>query len=138
GGRLGSKPPGPDGAGVRVCPRDRTSAHERTPREGNGAPSREADRRSARSWRCFVLQVRGRVPAAAVRRAGLAIGSAIALSLGLIAGPASAASSVTVTTPYPSVEAAAGTKVSLDLIIKGTSSNRVSLNVAGVPSGWSA
>jgi len=45
---------------------------------------------------------------------------------------------VTVTTPYPSVEAAAGTKVSLDLVIKGTSSNRVSLNVAGVPSGWSA
>jgi uncharacterized membrane protein len=85
-----------------------------------------------------VLQVRGRVPSTAVRRAGLAIGSAIALSLAITAGPAGAANSVTVTTPYPSVEAAAGSKVSLDLTIKGTTSGRVSLNVSGVPSGWSA
>jgi uncharacterized membrane protein len=73
-----------------------------------------------------------------VRRAGVAIGSAIALSLALTATPVTGAGSLTVTTPYPAVEAAAGSKVSLDLTVKGTITGRVSLAVTGVPTGWNA
>ena len=64
-----------------------------------------------------------------------------ALAIGLLAGlagPAAAADTLSLTTPYPSVVVAPGSKVSFDLTIKTTAPGRVDLAVSGVPSGWTA
>jgi len=61
--------------------------------------------------------------------------------MGLLAGlaaPAAAADTLALTTPYPSVVVAPGSKVSFDLSIKTSIAARVDLAVSGVPSGWTA
>ncbi|MEZ0241402.1 MAG: NEW3 domain-containing protein [Chloroflexota bacterium] len=63
------------------------------------------------------------------------------LAIGMLAGlagPAAAVDGLTLTTPYPSVAVAPGSKVSFDLTIKTTAPGRVDLGVSGVPSGWTA
>jgi uncharacterized membrane protein len=55
-----------------------------------------------------------------------------------LAGPAAAADTLSLTTPYPAVVVAPGSKVSFDLSIKTTAAARVDLAVSGVPSGWTA
>ena len=51
---------------------------------------------------------------------------------------AHAAGKVTVTTPYPAVAVAPGTKVSFDLSIETDVASRVDLKVERVPTGWTA
>jgi uncharacterized membrane protein len=51
---------------------------------------------------------------------------------------AGAADAVTLSTPYPAVSVAPGTKVSFDLSIDTPSAARVDLSVTGAPTGWTA
>jgi uncharacterized membrane protein len=62
---------------------------------------------------------------------------AIALGQGLVPGVL-AASSLTLTTPYPAVVVGPGTKVSFDLSVKTSPAARVDLSVSGAPGGWTA
>ncbi len=51
---------------------------------------------------------------------------------------ASAADAIQLTTPYPAVAVAPGSKVSFDVSVKTPSAERVNLSVDKVPTGWSA
>ncbi len=51
---------------------------------------------------------------------------------------AGAADAVTITTPYPAVSVAPGTKVSFDISIETPSAERVDLAVVGAPTDWTA
>lgn len=69
----------------------------------------------------------------------------LALSATLVAlvfplAPASvgAADPLTVTTPYPAVSVAAGSKVSFDLTLTADQRREVALSVSGLPTGWGA
>jgi uncharacterized membrane protein len=74
---------------------------------------------------------------ARLRRAAsaLAIG---ALLIGVLAPPVSAAGGLEVTTPFPAVVVAPGSKVSFDLTITSTVTGDVALSLDGVPAGWTA
>jgi len=66
---------------------------------------------------------------------------AIALAAGALAmgaGSAGAAGVVTITTPFPSVEAQPGSTVKLDLDISSSAVDAVDLSVDGLPDGWQA
>jgi uncharacterized repeat protein (TIGR01451 family) len=65
----------------------------------------------------------------------LAIGMLAAIGL---APTTAAASPVELSTPYPAVAVAPGSKVSFDLTVKTTSSARVGLAVDTLPQGWTA
>jgi uncharacterized membrane protein len=65
----------------------------------------------------------------------LAVG---ALLFGALVPTVAAANGLEVTTPYPSVAVAPGTKVSLDLTVTSTRAGEVALKVDSVPSGWTA
>lgn len=67
--------------------------------------------------------------------AGL-VGLLMTLMVG--ASVAQAAGSVSITTPYPAVAVAPGTKVSFDLSIETDTADRVDLKVERVPTGWTA
>jgi uncharacterized membrane protein len=60
------------------------------------------------------------------------------LVLWTFAPAVSADNGLEVTTPYPAVAVAPGTKVSFDLKVSSTRSANVSLEMSGVPSGWTA
>ena len=73
------------------------------------------------------------------------IGGRLALLLGLLAiaaGPAvpvvTAASGLTLTTPFPAIVAEPGTTASFKLSIDVATARRVDLKAAGVPDGWTA
>ena len=65
----------------------------------------------------------------------LAIG---ALHLGLLAPVAAADGGLEVTTPYPAVAVAPGSKVTFDLTVSSTSSGNVALALDSVPASWTA
>lgn len=68
-----------------------------------------------------------------------ALGVAIAALLsGVPLASATAADALTLTTPYPAVAVAPGTKVSFDLTIETPTSERVDLAVKGTPTDWTA
>ena len=75
------------------------------------------------------------------RRAGkaaaLTAGVVAAAALGT-AAPAHADATLVVTTPYPSIEAQPGSNVKLDLAVVSAAPDVVSLDVAGLPDGWTA
>jgi uncharacterized membrane protein len=71
-----------------------------------------------------------RSPAVAV--IGLLMISALALA------PATYAASLSVTTPYPSVSVAPGSKVNFAITVKGNAGQQVALALSGLPSGWKA
>jgi uncharacterized repeat protein (TIGR01451 family) len=76
------------------------------------------------------------------RRAGARI-VAIALVAGLMSmvlgiGSAFAADELALTTPYPAVSVAPGSKASFDLTVTTTARTRVDLVISGVPTGWTA
>jgi uncharacterized membrane protein len=60
------------------------------------------------------------------------------LALWTITPGVSADGGLEVTTPYPSVAVAPGTKVSFDLTVSSARSANVALALSGVPSGWTA
>ena len=72
------------------------------------------------------------------RTAALGLATLVALVLGLPVGTAAAADSLTLTTPYPAVAVAPGTKVSFDLTVQTTTSERVDLAVKDTPTDWTA
>lgn len=67
-------------------------------------------------------------------------GAALALALASLAGPgtAAAADTLLLTTPYPAVSVAPGSKASFDLTVVTTNPTRVDLSLSGVPQGWTA
>lgn len=83
-------------------------------------------------------------PTTTARRAALTISratTALALAtllLGGLAPAAAAANGLEVTTPYPAVVVAPGSKVSFDLTVASTRSANVALQVKGAPTGWTA
>jgi uncharacterized membrane protein len=62
----------------------------------------------------------------------------LALLLGALAPSVTAAATLNVTTPYPSVAVAPGSKVSFDLTITTGVEGTVALSVSGTPTGWKA
>jgi uncharacterized membrane protein len=72
------------------------------------------------------------------RSAALGLTTLVALVVGVPVGIAGAADALTLTTPYPAVAVAPGTKVSFDLTIQTTTSERVDLAVKGTPTDWTA
>jgi uncharacterized membrane protein len=78
-----------------------------------------------------------RIPRAGLIRATtvLAVGT---LLLGALAPTVSADEGLEVTTPYPAVAVAPGSKVSFDLTVTSTRNANVALSLSGVPTGWTA
>ena len=74
---------------------------------------------------------------AAVRRTAIVVAST-ALMLGALAPTASADDGLEVTTAYPAVAVAPGSKVSFDLKVTSTRGANVALALSGVPEGWTA
>jgi uncharacterized repeat protein (TIGR01451 family) len=74
------------------------------------------------------------------RRFGALAGASLALALTMLAGAGSVAGADTLllTTPYPSVSVAPGSKASFDLTVVTTNPTRVDLALSGVPEGWTA
>jgi uncharacterized membrane protein len=84
-------------------------------------------------------------PTTTARRAGQTISrviTALALAtllIGALAPATMAAGGLSVTTPYPAVVVAPGSKVSFDLTVASTqAAKNVALKVAGAPTGWTA
>jgi uncharacterized membrane protein len=73
---------------------------------------------------------------ARARRPAIALAAAAVLMVGLV--PTAAAADLSVTTPYPSIAVAPGSKASFDLTVTAPSAGTASLAVLGVPSGWKA
>jgi uncharacterized membrane protein len=71
-----------------------------------------------------------------VRIAAVIVTTSLALAAG--APAVAAADGLEVTTPFPAVAVAPGSKVSFDLTITSTRAADVALSLTGVPSGWSA
>lgn len=72
-----------------------------------------------------------------VRRPAIAIAATAVFLIGLVPG-ATAAVSLTVTTPYPAISVAPGSSASFDLTITSPSEGTAALSVSGAPQGWSA
>src|SRR2546423_781369 len=62
----------------------------------------------------------------------------VGLMLGLVPANPVAADGLTLTTPFPAVSVAPGSKASFDLTVVTTTPTRVDLSLAGVPTGWTA
>lgn len=71
-------------------------------------------------------------------RRTLAVLGAGLLALLPLAPSALAAQTISITTPYPSVTVAPGSKVSMDLAIRTTDPAQVALSVSGTPADWTA
>ncbi len=74
---------------------------------------------------------------ARARRTAIALAAAAVLVVGLVPTVA-AADILAVTTPYPSIAVAPGSKASFDLSITAPVAGNVDLSVAGAPTGWKA
>ena len=74
---------------------------------------------------------------ARARRPAIALATAAVLLTGLVPA-AMAADTLGVTTPYPSIAVAPGSKASFDLTVTSGESGTVALAVSGAPSGWKA
>jgi uncharacterized repeat protein (TIGR01451 family) len=84
------------------------------------------------------LAVHVRMPSAL--RIGVVGAAAATLALSMLAGAGSvaAADTLLLTTPYPAVSVAPGSKASFDLTVVTTNPTRVDLALSGVPEGWTA
>ena len=74
---------------------------------------------------------------ARARRPAIALATAAVLLAGHVPA-ATAADTLTVTTPYPSIAVAPGSSASFDLTITSGSAGEAALSVAGAPTGWKA
>jgi uncharacterized membrane protein len=74
---------------------------------------------------------------ARARRPAIALAAAATLLVGLVPAVV-AADTLAVTTPYPSIAIAPGSKASFDLTITTPTEGTVDLAVAGTPTGWKA
>jgi uncharacterized membrane protein len=73
-----------------------------------------------------------------VIRRWLALAAGTLLVLVPLAAPVGAVEILSVTTPYPAVVAAPGSKVSFDIKVDTATPGRVNLALSGAPSGWTA
>jgi len=71
------------------------------------------------------------------RRPAIALAAAAVLLVGLVPA-ATAADSLAVTTPYPSIAIAPGSNASFDLTVTAPTAGTVDLTVSGAPTGWKA
>jgi uncharacterized membrane protein len=71
-----------------------------------------------------------------VRVASALIAASVVMSL--FAAPVAADDGLEITTPFPAVAVAPGSKVSFDLIVTSVRNAEVALSLAGVPDGWTA
>ena len=62
---------------------------------------------------------------------------AASIVLGAVAAPVAAADGLEITTPFPGVAVAPGSKVSFDLTVTSVRNANVELGVSGAPTGWS-
>lgn len=60
------------------------------------------------------------------------------LTTTLAIAPATLAAGLSLTTPYPSVSVAPGSKVNFDITVTGDANQQVAVSVAGVPNDWTA
>jgi ABC-2 type transport system ATP-binding protein len=75
----------------------------------------------------------------AARRRGAAVAAfGAVLTLTLAFAPTATAAGLSLTTPYPSVSVAPGSKVSFDIAITGNANEQVAISVAGTPTDWTA
>ena len=74
---------------------------------------------------------------ARARRPAIALAAAAVLLVGLVPA-ATAADSLAVTTPYPSIAIAPGSNASFDLTVTAPVAGTVDLTVSGAPTGWKA
>jgi len=82
---------------------------------------------------------RGRARAVVALPRSLVVAFGVILAASLLAPAlARAAEPLAVTTPYPAVEVAPGSKATFNLSIAASEARRVDLAVSGVPSGWTA
>ncbi|MCU0484275.1 MAG: NEW3 domain-containing protein [Chloroflexi bacterium] len=96
-------------------------------------------RPAGRGARTVSDRLRGHVRRWALARPALAGAVATMLAAALLApGAVLAAEPLSVTTPYPAVSVAPGTKASFNLSVAAAEPRRVDLAVAGVPDGWTA
>jgi uncharacterized membrane protein len=63
---------------------------------------------------------------------------ALLLGSSLTFAPMALAAGLTLTTPYPSVSVAPGSKVSFEIAVQGNANEQVALSVAGLPTDWTA
>ncbi|CAN5635520.1 NEW3 domain-containing protein [soil metagenome] len=63
---------------------------------------------------------------------------AASIVLAVMAAPVAADDGLEITTPYPAVAVAPGTKISFDLAVTSVRAADVALSLSGVPSGWKA
>jgi uncharacterized membrane protein len=75
-------------------------------------------------------------PADNRRRAPALAAIGLLMTMMLALAPTTIAAGLSLTTPYPSVSVAPGSKVSFDIAITGDANQQVAVSVAGVPSGW--
>ena len=73
------------------------------------------------------------------RRRAAPLGAALGLLMSSLAiAPAALAAGVTLSTPYPSVVVAPGSKVGFDIAVGGDPNQQISLAISGVPADWTA
>ncbi len=82
---------------------------------------------------------RSALPPVAGRRGGPALaGIGLLITMTLALAPTVIAAGLSLTTPYPSVSVAPGSKVGFDITITGSANQEVAVSVSGVPTGWTA
>jgi uncharacterized membrane protein len=89
-----------------------------------------------------ILPIRGRdgraLPPAADDRRGRAFAAIGLLTMTLAMAPTAIGAGLSVTTPYPAVSVAPGSKVTFAITITGSASQQVAVAVTGAPSDWKA
>ncbi|MBP1705147.1 MAG: hypothetical protein H6Q36_886, partial [Chloroflexi bacterium] len=99
-----------------------------------GVSERPAGRAAGQQGRGF----RRRSTPSRVRRSVAIVGAAFLAASLLLPATSLAAEPLSVTTPYPAVSVAPGSKASFNLTVSATEPLRVDLALAGVPEGWTA
>jgi uncharacterized membrane protein len=89
-----------------------------------------------------ILPIHGRngraLPPAADRRRGRGLAAIGLLTMMLAMAPTAIGAGVSVTTPYPAVSVAPGSKVTFAITITGSANQQVAVSVTGAPSDWKA
>jgi uncharacterized membrane protein len=89
-----------------------------------------------------ILPIHGRngraLPPAADQRRGLGLAAIGLLTMTLAMAPTAIGAGVSVTTPYPAVSVAPGSKVTFAITIAGSANQQVAVSVTGAPSDWKA
>ncbi|MEO8252623.1 MAG: NEW3 domain-containing protein [Chloroflexota bacterium] len=84
-------------------------------------------------------RIRSALPTKTERGRGRALAAiGVLLTTTLSFAPVASAAGLTLTTPYPSISVAPGSKVSFEVTVQGNANEQVALSVSGVPKDWTA